>query len=64
MIIAALITAGDDLYAFEFRGNRLLRLTSTPGEEELPSFSPDGRVVAFVRGNNLFVVDGSLMAKK
>ncbi len=54
---AALLTVGDDLYAVDFAGTRLTRLTSTPGEEELPSFSPDGRVVAFVRGNNLFVVD-------
>ncbi len=53
----ALVTAGADLYAFRFADKRLLRLTSTPGEEELASFSPDGRLVAFVRHHDLFVVD-------
>ena len=53
----ALVTVGDDLYAFDVAGKRLVRLTTTAGEEELPSFSPDGRVVAFVRGHNLFAVD-------
>ncbi len=34
-----------------------MRLTNTPGPEEEVSFSPDGKVVAFVRGNNLYVSD-------
>lgn len=34
-----------------------VRLTKTPGREELYSFSPDGKYVAFVRGHNLHVVD-------
>ena len=33
------------------------RLTATPSKEEDAQFSPDGRLVAFVRDNNLFVVD-------
>jgi len=54
---AALLSVADDLYLFDFRTNALTRLTAKPGEEEDPGFSPDGSHVAFVRGNNLFVVD-------
>ncbi|MGE3402429.1 MAG: S9 family peptidase [Vicinamibacterales bacterium] len=53
---AALATIGDDLYVYEFAANRARRLTSAPGPEEEATFSPDGRLVAFVRGNNLHVV--------
>jgi dipeptidyl-peptidase 4 len=51
------ITIGDDLYLYTFDSDSLTRLTSTPGEEQEASFSPDGRYVSFVRNNNLFVVD-------
>jgi dipeptidyl-peptidase-4 len=56
---AAVASIGDDLYVYQFGAKRAVRLTSAPGEEEHVSFSPDGRQVAFVRGNNLFVVDAS-----
>jgi dipeptidyl-peptidase 4 len=54
---AALFTINDDLYAYDIAANRGVRLTSAAGAEEEASFSPDGRRVAFVRANNLFVVD-------
>jgi dipeptidyl-peptidase-4 len=54
---ALLVAAADDLYLFVFASRRLVRLTRTAGTEEEPSFSPDGRRVAFVRGGNLWVVD-------
>jgi dipeptidyl-peptidase 4 len=53
----ALLTIAGDLYVFEFGSARLTRLTSTEGDEEEATFSPDGRTVAFVRANNLHVVD-------
>ena len=53
----ALMTVADDLYFFDFDTARASRLTSTPGEEEEATFSPDGRLVAFVRGHDLYVVD-------
>jgi len=53
----ALITITDDLYFYDFGNSQAARLTATPGEEEVATFSPDGRSVAFVRGHNLFVVD-------
>jgi dipeptidyl-peptidase 4 len=54
---ALLVTAADDLFLYEFGTRSLRRITSTPGAEEEPSFSPDGARVAFVRGGNLWVVD-------
>ncbi len=52
-----LVTIADDLYFYDFQVSRVARLTKTPGPEEEPTFSPDGRLVAFVRANNLYVVD-------
>src|SRR5438132_6132814 len=54
---AAVTATGSDLYVYTSENDRASRLTYAPGEEELPSFSPDGSLVAFVRNNNLFVVD-------
>jgi len=53
----ALVTIADDLYFYSFASTKADRLTATAGEEEVPTFSPDGRQVAFVRENNLYVVD-------
>jgi dipeptidyl aminopeptidase/acylaminoacyl peptidase len=53
----ALFEYDNDLYYATFNGATAVRLTKTPGREELASFSPDGRFVAFVRDNNLYVVD-------
>jgi dipeptidyl aminopeptidase/acylaminoacyl peptidase len=46
-----------DLYYCNLDGTGAVRLTKTPGGKELTSFSPDGKFVAFIRDNNLFVVD-------
>ena len=52
-----LVTIGDDLYHYEVAADRLTRLTHAAGKEEEPNFSPDGRMVAFVRDYNLHVAD-------
>jgi len=52
----ALMTIADDLYYCDFSAGAARRLTTGAGAEEEPSFSPDGRSVAFVRGNNLYAV--------
>jgi dipeptidyl-peptidase-4 len=54
---AVVCAIGDDLYYYRFGTDAAQRVTNVPGEEELPSFSPDRARVAFVRGNNLFVAD-------
>jgi dipeptidyl-peptidase-4 len=54
---AAILTIADDLYAVSFSDGRAIRLTSAAGEEQEPTFSPDGSKVAFVRNHNLFAVD-------
>jgi len=54
---AIVFEAGDDLYVYSLERNTAARLTSVPGEEEEPAFSPDGRKVAFLRANDLYVVD-------
>ena len=54
---AVLINTAGDLFYYEFGSDHAVRLTSTPDEEVGEEFSPDGRLVSFVRGGNLFVVD-------
>lgn len=53
----ALFEYENDLYYATLDGERAVRLTNTPAREELATFSPDGAFVAFVRANDLYVVD-------
>src|SRR6185503_12474943 len=52
---AALINWSNDLFYYEFGSDRAIRLTSNPEEEVGEGFSPDGKMVSFVRENNLYV---------
>ena len=54
---ALLVTAADDLFYWPFGAASVVRLTSSAGREDEVTFSPDGRLVAFVRQHNLYVVD-------
>jgi dipeptidyl-peptidase-4 len=54
---AVLINWSNDLFYYEFGSDRVIRLTSNPEEEVGEDFSPDGRMIAFVRENNLYVED-------
>jgi len=54
---AVLINWSNDLFYYEFGSDRAIRLTSNPDEEVGEEFSPDGRMISFVRGNNLYVED-------
>jgi dipeptidyl-peptidase-4 len=53
---AAILTVADDLWLYRL-GGALTRLTSKEGEEEEATFSPDGKRVAFIRANDLHVVE-------
>lgn len=54
---AALFDVENDLYYCQLDGTGAARLTKTPGTKELASFSPDGKFVAYVTAQNLYVVD-------
>jgi dipeptidyl-peptidase-4 len=54
---AIIVEHAGDLYWAALDGSEAVRLTSSPRREELVSASPDGRFVAFVRENDLWVVD-------
>ncbi len=54
---AIVLAVADDLYLYSLSRNTATRLTSAPGEEENPAFSPDGQKIAFVRAADLYVVD-------
>ncbi|HEU4932613.1 MAG TPA: S9 family peptidase [Pyrinomonadaceae bacterium] len=54
---AVLINWSNDLFYYEFGSDRAVRLTSNPEEEVGEAFSPDGKMVSFVRENNLYVED-------
>jgi dipeptidyl-peptidase-4 len=52
-----LLNHANDLFVYDLNTNKAVRLTNNPGDEENENFSPDGRMVSFVRANNLYVVD-------
>ncbi|MGI9107132.1 MAG: S9 family peptidase [Pyrinomonadaceae bacterium] len=53
----ALINHANDLFYYEFGNERAWRLTNNPDEEVGETFSPDGRMVSYVRGNNIYLAD-------
>ena len=42
-------------YHYDVRRNRVEPLSETKGKVMIPTFSPDGRMVAFVRDGNIFI---------
>ncbi len=61
---AVLINWANDLFYYELGSDRAIRLTSTPEPEVGEGFSPDGRMVSFVRENNLYVEDLSMQRRE
>src|SRR5439155_21545584 len=59
-----MINFANDLFYYEFGSERAIRLTSNPEEELGEAFSPDGRMVSFIRGNTLYVEDLSMQRRK
>ncbi|MBC7929319.1 MAG: DPP IV N-terminal domain-containing protein, partial [Rubrivivax sp.] len=54
---AVLLNFNLDLIYYELSGDTATRLTTDPMEESEEDFSPDGRAVSFVRGNDLYVIE-------
>jgi dipeptidyl-peptidase-4 len=48
---------GDDVFLLDLPTSTFTRVTNTPAEEKDAHFSPDGRVLAYVRDNDLYVYD-------
>ncbi len=61
---AFLLTVADDLYVYDIGLTRAKRLTTSAGAKTEATFSPDGRSVAFVRNNNIFVTAIDAPAEK
>ena len=61
---AVLINWSNDLFYYELGSDRAIRLTSNPEEEVGEGFSPDGKMVSFVRENNLYVEDLSMQRRE
>src|SRR5258708_16719373 len=53
-----------DIWYYDIATSSAKRLTNNKDEEKEADFSPDGRWVSFVRGNNLFVVDIATASEK
>jgi dipeptidyl-peptidase-4 len=54
---AFLATGGQDLYWVDPARASARRVTSSTEPKEAPTFSPDGTLVAYLRGNDLYVAD-------
>ncbi len=54
---ALIVKSGNDLFYWPLDSDSVVRLTTSAGLEDEVTFSPDGRLVGFVRDNNLYVVD-------
>ncbi len=54
---AGLFHHGEDLFAYRLGEERVTRLTHDPTREVGEEWSPDGRMVSFVRGHDLYLYD-------
>jgi dipeptidyl-peptidase-4 len=61
---AVLLNAANDLVYYELGADEAARLTNNAEEETEEDFSPDGRMVSFVRANDLYVVELSTRAER
>ena len=51
------LSLAGDLYLYDLTSEALTRVTTAAGEEQEASFSPDGKLIAYVRDNNIYVTD-------
>jgi dipeptidyl-peptidase-4 len=62
--LRAAYTFADDLFLLDLGASRFDRLTRTAARESVPRLSPDGRKLAFVRENDLYVLDLATRAER
>ncbi|MBA3357535.1 MAG: S9 family peptidase [Pyrinomonadaceae bacterium] len=54
---AVLINFANDLFYYELGSNKAIRVTNSAEEEVGETFSPNDRMIGFVRNNNMYVFD-------
>ncbi len=54
---AVLINFANDLFYYQLGSNKAVRVTNGAEEEVGETFSPDGRMIGFVRSGNMYVFD-------
>ncbi len=54
---AVLLNWNNDLFYYRLGSDKAVRVTNNPEEEVGETFSPDDRMVSFVRNNNIYVYD-------
>ncbi len=54
---AVLINFANDLFYYEIGSDKAVRVTNGAEEEVGETFSPDGRMIGFVRANDMYVYD-------
>jgi len=54
---AVMINFANDLFYYELGSDKAVRVTNGPEEEVGETFSPDGRMIGFVRSNDMYVYD-------
>src|SRR4030042_2643318 len=52
-----LLTSAADLFLYNLDTSKLQRLTQDPTAEAAPQFSPDGARIAFLKNNNIHVIE-------
>jgi dipeptidyl-peptidase-4 len=54
---AVLINFANDLFYYDLGSQKAIRVTGGPEEEVGETFSPDGRMIGYVRNNDMYVFD-------
>ena len=61
---AFLVAVDGDLFTYNITTQTATRLTNAAGERTDATFSPDGRRVAFIKGNNIFVASAGATGER
>src|SRR5687768_1365241 len=61
---AVLFNFNGDLFYYELGSDRAVRVTGTPEEEVGETISPDGRMIGFIRSNDMYVFDLSTQKER